>query len=342
MNPIIDPSSEFTEIEHAERQLQSDLRSLRNAINDSSSNESGVKALAKLKEMSDNKIHGAMHLLGYFLWAGDTIEQNVDEAFSLISEAANSGHSPAMVTLGAMYLSGAGCDKNFDLACYWYKKREECWSKLFAFNDVLLTRVGLNEHEFRWEFVIEINGVRYEASKTLLERHNDWLLASKNRVIDKQLAMLERKPNCLGVGKNSLPYKMGGSQLILAGEGSISQVGWKRGWTNEEVWVELSDFESQHVGNTSFGEITTFKIIENGYESNLTPEDAEAVRNAYKNRGRPAYTKFFRKLLEKIKPISKHNKNDKLLELHIGGSGLGSYVKLKYRDGDELYSVFNE
>lgn len=335
-------TSEQTDIEKAEKQLQSDLRNLRNAINDDLSNESGKNALVRLKDMSAQKIHGAMHLLGYFIWEGDIIDKNVDEAFSLISEAANSGHSPAMVSLGAMYLSGAGCEKDFDLACYWYKKREECWSKLFAFNDICLKRVGLNEFEFRWEFAIEINGVRYEVPKLLLESHNDWLLATKNRVIDKQLEMLERKPNFLGVGKKSLPYKMGGAQLILAGKKGITQIGWKRGWINEEYWVELRDFECHKFGNTNFDEIMTLKIIENGYESELMPQDAEAVRCSYQNRENIATSTFFQKLLKKFGYANKDKINHEIIELHIGGTSLGSCVNLKYKDGADLYSVFNE
>jgi hypothetical protein len=343
-NPVwLAADSETSESQLTEKELQSALRHLHRVIEQDNFDPKNNWALRILKELSDGKHHGAMHLFGYLLWSGIGVKKNLDEAFSLISVAANSGHSPTMVSLGSMFHTGAGCERNFELACHWYKKREETWSELFAFNDVTLRRVGLTEHEFRHEYDLEINGTRYVAPITLLERLNDWLLSSKIRVIEKQTAMLERKPNCFGgISKNNLPYKMGGAHLILAGKDSITHIGWKRGWINEEFWVELSDFDSSCSGETTFGTLQSLNFTENGYVSKISMEDTEAIRNAYLSKDKQGPTVAMRRFFQKIGLLPKEREHQDILELHLSNSPVGSGVTLKYRNGSDLYSVFND
>lgn len=59
----------------------------------------------------------SMELLGYW---GDVRDEA--EAFKFNQEAAQLGHSGAILAMGYFYLNGEGVEKNLELAEYWYKK----------------------------------------------------------------------------------------------------------------------------------------------------------------------------------------------------------------------------
>jgi len=59
----------------------------------------------------------SMELLGYW---GDPRDES--KAFKLNREAAELGHSEAILAMGYFYLNGQGVEKNLELAEYWYKK----------------------------------------------------------------------------------------------------------------------------------------------------------------------------------------------------------------------------
>ena len=135
-----------------------------------------IKAVEKLKLLADQKVPEAMHQLGQLLWEGVAVHADVEKAFRNISEAVAVGHSPAMTSLGAMSMVGAGCERNFATALNWYRRRSETWDGM---SDIRIGRVGLTDYEFRSAFSLEINSRRLEAPDSVLERFNHWRLESK-------------------------------------------------------------------------------------------------------------------------------------------------------------------
>ena len=231
-----------------------------------------TKAVEKLEQLADQKVPEAMHLLGQLLWEGVAFQADVEKAFLYISEAVEMGYSPAMTSLGAMYMTGAGCEQSFASALNWYRRRAETRD---SFSLTRMGRVGLGEFEFRSEFGLELNGRRLVASDPVLEKFNHWRLEVKAKFIDRQSAILERNPDALGgISKRKLPYygAIGGSCLRISGSKNIEKIGFREEWVGSEFWVRWSDFSEAGLP-INFGDLTSL--------DNLPAEEVAGIRNAY-------------------------------------------------------------
>ena len=248
------------------------LSEIRRIIYRNLGGQAEIKAIEKLEQLADQKVPEAMHLLGQLLWEGIAIQADVGKAFRYISEAVEMGHSPAMTSLGGMYMVGAGCEKSFAAAIKWHRLRAETWNTSAP---IRIGRVGLGDYEFRSEFSLELNGRRLMAPDSVLEKLNHWRLEVKTKYIDKQSAILEKNPDALGgVSKRVLPFKgaIGGSCLRIFGSKYIEKIGFREEWIGSEFYIRWSEFSGAGLP-VSFGDLTSLY--------NLPAEEVEGIRNAY-------------------------------------------------------------
>ncbi len=277
-----------------------------------------------------------MHQLGQWLWEGIVAEQDIDKAFGLISRSAQMEYSYAMESLGAMYLVGAGCDRNFETALYWYKRSKETSQYCYAFWPSAIGKVSLGAYEFVSEFSVEINGASFEASNEFLERLNLRRHELRARLIDKQLAMIEATPKFWGKIMNrwSLPFQgaISGCSLIFSGNEIIDQIGWSDGW-NDVIWIEMSELSGAG-SPCSYGELRSFSVNNSGDKVNLDNAVCDAIRDAYigRNSSAPADSQPELAAVDDSKsgPI----------ELHLTSTSVSFEAKLVYRGGHELFSHF--
>jgi hypothetical protein len=292
-----------------------------------------IKAVEKLEQLADQKVPEAIHQLGQLLWEGVAVHADEEKAFRYISEAVALGHSPAMTSLGAMCMVGAGCDKNFAAALNLYHRRRETWDGMPS---IRIGRVGLNDNEFRSEFSLEMNGRRLVAPDSVLEKFNHWRLESKAKFIDKQSATLEKNPNALGgVSKRQLPFKgyIGGSCLRITGSKQIEKIGFREELIGSEFWISWSEFSGAGVP-ISLGDLTSL--------NSLPLDEVEGIRNAYathvkSKRHRSIIAKFLARLnLPSIRPEPQYE-----FELQLIGSSVHRETKLLCA-GNEVFSKYED
>ncbi|MEI7611890.1 MAG: tetratricopeptide repeat protein [Betaproteobacteria bacterium] len=156
---------------NSERQLRIALLAIYGADDRSSVEE----ALSIIELLSIEKYPAALFELGLLYWKGLVVAQNHRLAFQLICQAVEMNFAPAMSSLGALYFSGIGCDKNFDKAIYWYEQSEK---QQLNFYHERMDSVALNKSEFRRRFDISINDIHRAIPRILLERLNQWRLSN--------------------------------------------------------------------------------------------------------------------------------------------------------------------
>ena len=84
-----------------------------------------AKAYAMMKEAAEKKHPFAQHSLGFMSYQGECTERNMDLAIEWFTKAARQGLSGSMVTLGMIYDSGDGVEKDEEKAQQWYQRAEE-------------------------------------------------------------------------------------------------------------------------------------------------------------------------------------------------------------------------
>jgi hypothetical protein len=291
-----------------------------------------IKAVEKLQRLSDQKVPEALHQLGQLLWEGIAVQADEGKAFRYISEAVSMGHSPAMTSLGAMYMVGAGCEKSFAAALNWYRRGRETWDKMPS---IQFGRVGLNKYEFRSEFNLELNGRRLVAPDSVLERFNHWRLESKAKFIDKQSATLEKNPNALGgVSKRQLPFKgyIGGSCFRISGAKHIEKIGFREELIGSEFWVNWSEFLGAGLP-ISFGDLTSL--------DNLPTDEVQGIRNAYITQINSKHQGLIEKILAQLGLPSIFPEQEEEFELQLIESSVHRETKLLCA-GVEVFSKYED
>ncbi len=291
-----------------------------------------IKAVEKLEQLANQKVPEAMHQLGQLLWEGVAVYADEEKAFRYISEAVAMGYSPAMTSLGAMCMVGAGCEKSFAAALNWYCRRRETWDGMPS---IRIGRVGLNDNEFRSEFSLELNGRRLVAPDSVLERFNHWRLESKAKFIDKQSAILEKDPNALGgVSKRHLPFKgyIGGSCLRISGSKEIEKIGFREDSIGSEFWIRWSEFSGAGLP-IGFGDLTSL--------DSLPLDEVEGIRNAYITQINSKHQGLIEKFSARMGLSSTRPELQEEFELQLIGSSVHRETKLLCA-GVEVFSKYED
>lgn len=308
------------------------LSAIRGTIYSNAGSLAEIKAVEKLEQLADQKVPEAMHQLGQLLWEGVVVQADERKAFRYISEAVAMGHSPAMTSLAAMCMVGAGCEKSFAAALNWYRRRRETWD---GTPSVRIGRVGLNDNEFRSEFSLELNGRQLVAPDSVLERFNHWRLESKARFIDKQSVILEKDPNALGgVSKRQLPFKgyIGGSCLRISGSKEIEKIGFREDLIGSEFWIRWSEFSGAGLP-IGFGDLTSL--------GGLPLDEVEGIRDAYITQINSKHQGLIEKISARMGLSSSRPKLLDEFELQLIGSSVHRETKLLCA-GVEVFSNYED
>ena len=285
-----------------------------------------AEAVAQLNALAEQELPVAMTQLGELLWHGIAVDSDVDRAFSLIRQAAEDGFSEAMISLGAMYLVGAGCPQSFDRALYWYQQRQATENQS---SDVITGPSTLSEYKFRLAFALDINGQRWTARLPLLERINLWQVEARLKTVAKQSAMLDRNSDAFaGTSKRLLPFAGASGDaldIILAGPGELTKVGLHNGWINETFWFDLAEMDGPYEP-PSLGTLTAI--------GTASPDIVHGIRMAYCRKVR-----WHRSGANALLRLVRGRSSEKTLwfELHLGRSSVSIESKLLC-GGETLYS----
>lgn len=314
------------------------LSRIRRSVPSGSGDLTVHQALLLLAELVDRQIPAAMHQMGQWLWEGIAVEPDVKEAFHLISSAVAMGHSQAMESLGAMYLVGAGCDRNFNTARYWYAQRELTNQEASDQSLVHIGGVGLKHMEFRPDFEFKINGTIFKATDIVLEKLNLGLIQLKASLVEKQLSMIQKDPqkwqSVMRIER--LPWRcfIGSPEIILAGKNLIEEVGTSDGWGNVS-WLPLADF-SNISERPSLSEFDSLSVGREGHEWKLDTNVCRAIRVAYNTQNDANPSDHLMQVNTcSVLPTASAVMTAPI-ELHVGYGR----SRLVFRGGQEIYSSY--
>lgn len=256
------------------------LRFALNAIYGTDDRMSEQEALSVVEALAVEEYPAAMFELGLLYWKGFVVDQNHKRAFRLISKAVEAGFIPAMSSLGGLYFSGIGCEKNFDKAMHWYEQSEV---QEQGYYNERIGAVALSKTEFRREFTVSLNDINRSLPSAFLEKLNQWRLACKREVVSEQSATLCRNPTAFfGTHKRCLPFNnsLGDSCLKFAGQHSIEQIGWRNSWLDEEIWFSLTELGFKPSELPPFSLMNRLAINDNGVAWSLDQETCQRIRVA--------------------------------------------------------------